>query len=91
MSKKLTPTQINFLNWMNDGNSVKFCTEVSNQLGVMSFSRTPQFQTDKRAILNLLRDGYLQITETYIYGIRQASLTISKKGEMALLVVSLND
>ena len=89
MSKELTSTQINLLDWMNDGNFVYFCTEVSNQLGAMCFSRPPQFQTDKRAIFNLLRDGYLQIIETYIYGIRQASLTINNKGVAVL--GSLND
>lgn len=89
MSKKLTPTQIDFLNWMNDGDFVYFCTEVSNQLGAMRFSRPPEFQTDRRAIFNLLRDGYLQIMESSTYGIRQASLTISKKGHTVL--ESLND
>lgn len=89
MTKKLSPTQVNLLDWMNDGNFVYFCTEVSNQLGEMSFSRPPEFQTDRRAILNLLRDGYLQLIETYIYGIRQASLTINNKGEAVL--ESLND
>jgi len=89
MSKKLTTTQINLLDWLNAGNFVYFCTEVSNQLGAMRFSKQPQFQTDKRAIFNLLRDGYLQVMESYLYGLRQASLTISNKGETMLK--SLND
>ena len=89
MSKKLTPTQINLLNWMNDGNSVSFCTEVSTQLAKISYSTPPPFHLDKRAVTNLKRDGYLEEIEKFIFGIRWSMLTINNKG--VALLESLND
>tara|TARA_R110000772_G_C13118797_1_gene421598 strand:+ start:365 stop:637 length:273 start_codon:yes stop_codon:yes gene_type:complete len=90
MSKKLSATQINILNWMYEGaNWVMVCTEVSNQLGVMTYSGLTEFETDKRAIFNLLRDGYLEETEECFYGLRWATLNINRKG--VALLESLND
>lgn len=80
MAKKLTQTQIHLLNWMLGGNSVDFCTEVSNQLGVMKYSTPPEFETDRRSLLNLLRDGYLDKVEQYSFGIRWTVLTINTQG-----------
>lgn len=84
MSKKLTATQILYLKWLKEGHSVQFCTEVSNQLGVMSYSDTPPLETNRRSIFNLLRDGYVSISEESSYGIRWAVLFINPKG-LALL------
>ncbi|PCI22600.1 MAG: hypothetical protein COB62_01145 [Piscirickettsiaceae bacterium] len=80
MSHKPTPTQINYLQWIKEGHSIHFCTEVSNQLGEMVYSMPPPFKTNHRAILNLLRDGYLNLTEKYFYGIRWAILSINPMG-----------
>ncbi len=84
MSTKLTATQINYLQWIKEGHSVQFCTEVSNQLGEMVYSEEPPFKTNHKSILNLSRDGYLSITEEFSFGIRWAILFISPKG-LALL------
>jgi len=84
MSNKLTTTQVNYLQWLKDGNSVQFCTEVSNQLGEMVYSELPPFETNHRSILNLLRDGYLSLVEEYSFGIRWAILFINPNG-LALL------
>ena len=84
MPTKLTETQIKYLRWVNDGNSVHFCTEVSNQLGELAYSDNPPFKTNHRSILNLLRDGYLSLVEEYSFGIRWAILFINPKG-LALL------
>ena len=84
MVKKLTATQINLLSWLHDGNSVNFCTEVSNQLAKISYSISPPFDTDKRAVINLKRDGYLEEIEQFIFGIRWSMLTINNKGVAAL-------
>ncbi len=84
MTTKLTDTQILYLKWLKEGHSVQFCTEVSNQLGVMSYSDTPPLETNRRSILNLLRDGYVSISEESSYGIRWAVLFINPKG-LALL------
>ncbi len=84
MTKKLTATQILYLKWFKDGHSVQFCTAVSNQLGVMSYSDTPPLETNRRSIFNLLRDGYVSISEEFSYGIRWAVLRINPKG-LALL------
>lgn len=80
MSHKLTPTQINYLQWIKEGHSVHFCTEVSNQLGELVYSTPPHFKTNHRAILNLLRDGYLNLKEEYNFGVRWAILSISSNG-----------
>ena len=84
MTNKLTATQILYLKWLKEGHSVQFCTEVSNQLGVMSYSDTPPLETNRRSIFNLLRDGYVSISEEFSYGIRWAVLRINPKG-LALL------
>lgn len=84
MTKKLTATQILYLKWLKEGHSVQFCTEVSNQLGVMSYSDSAPLETNRRSIFNLLRDGYVSISEESSYGIRWAVLFINPKG-LALL------
>jgi len=84
MSNTLTETKINYLQWISEGHSVQFCTEVSNQLGEMVYSEEPPFKTNNRSILNLLRDGYLSMMEEYSFGIRWAILFINPKG-LALL------
>lgn len=84
MTKKLTATQILYLKWLKEGHSVQFCTEVSNQLGVMSYSDTPPLETNRRSIFNLLRDGYVSTSEEFSYGIRWVVLFINPKG-LALL------
>jgi len=84
MSNKLTATQINYLQWTKSGNSIHFCTEVSKQLGEMIYSEALPFETDRRAVFNLHRDGYLSMAEQYCFGIRWAILFISPKG-LALL------
>ena len=80
MSQKLTKTQIDYLQWIKEGNSIHFCTEVSKQLGEMVYSKPPTFKTNHRAILNLLRDGYLSLKEEYSFGVRWAVLSISPNG-----------
>jgi len=80
MPRKLTKTQIDYLQWVGAGNSIHFCTEVSDQLGKMVYSTPPTFKTNHRAILNLLRDGYLSIKEEYNFGVRWAVLSISSNG-----------
>jgi len=80
MANKITATQINYLQWVKEGNSVHFCTEVSNQLGEMVYSTPPTFKTNHRAILNLLRHGYLSLKEEYSFGVRWAVLSINKNG-----------
>jgi|GEM_PF-2524697 len=80
MSQKLTKTQIDYLQWIKEGNSIHFCTEVSKQLGEMVYSTPPTFKTNHRAILNLLRDGYLSLKEEYSFGVRWAVLSISPNG-----------
>ncbi|MEW4982970.1 MAG: hypothetical protein AB1Y26_07045 [Cycloclasticus sp.] len=80
MPRKLTPTQLDYLQWIKEGHSIHFCTEVSNQLGEMVYSTPPTFKTNHRAILNLLRDGYLNLKEEYSFGIRWANLFINQKG-----------
>jgi len=80
MSKNLTETQLHYLKWLKDGHTVQFCTEVSSQLGVMSYSGTPPIKTNRRSIFNLLREGYLSTSEEYSFGIRWAVLRINPKG-----------
>jgi len=80
MPRKLTATQVNYLQWIKEGNSIHFCTEVSSQLGELVYSTPPTFKTNHRSILNLLRDGYLSIKEEYSFGIRWAILFINPKG-----------
>lgn len=84
MPNRLTTTQISYLQWIKCGNSIHFCTEVSNQLGEITYSEKPPFKTNHRSILNLLRDGYLSLVEEYSFGLRWAILFINPKG-LALL------
>jgi len=55
MTKELTATQVKYLQWLKEGNSIQFCTEVSTELGKMSYSESPPLETNRRSILNLLR------------------------------------
>lgn len=84
MPRKITPTQLDYLQWVKEGNSIHFCTEVSNQLGEMVYSTPPTFKTNHRAILNLLRDGYLSLKEEFKFGVRWAVLSISSNGSSLL-------
>jgi len=80
MPRKLTSTQIDYLQWIHAGNSIHFCTEVSNQLGQIVYSSPPTFKKNHRSIFNLLHSGYLSIKEEYSFGIRWAILFINQKG-----------
>ena len=84
MTKKLTATQILYLKWLKDGHSVQFCTEVCIQLGEMVYSDETPFKTNHKSIFNLLRDGYLSMSEEYSFGIRWAVLVINPKGSALL-------
>lgn len=88
MPRKLTATQVNYLQWIKEGNSIHFCTEVSSQLGQLVYSTPPTFKTNHRGIYNLVRDGYLGIKEEYSFGIRWAILFIS---QMGLSLLEAND
>lgn len=84
MNKKLTPTQMNYLLSIAEGNSISFCTEVCNQLGKISYFPKPTFKTNRRAIFSLVREGYLNKKDISSYGIRWSLLTISPKGHALL-------
>jgi len=82
---KVTPTQLNYLQWLNtDGmepvNVVLICTDLCEKFGAVLHAPAPDFKTDIRAIQNLYKNGLVETYPEIEFGITWLIVTISDKG-----------
>lgn len=79
--EKLTPHQIDLLQYFADGGYTEICISVCSQLGETNFPNKRPVKFSKTVLYSLLRRGFLmESTEQTIYGIRWQRVVISNRG-----------
>jgi hypothetical protein len=86
---KLTATQLNYLQWFNEGdgeqtNVILICVDIREKFGHTVHSSCPPFKTDFRAIRKLYKKGLVEANHVNDFSIAWQVVTISQKGQKFL-------
>ncbi len=79
MASKLSTTQLNYLKWLYQGNTINVFLECFKDTGKIEYSSHYPHQTDKRALENLKRAGMLKFHDEFHFGLQWRVVSLSDK------------